>query len=153
MKATKNIAIIANTNLKTHLIEWSFHYRETLGQHNIIANGKAAAILSGTLNKEVTELAPRSVGGYGEISQLIRSGGLDVLMVLNTTKASEKRQKQLNQVLQDAMEANIVVAPNLATANIIIQSLEQEAASAQQNDQQNDQQNENPGFEALKAVR
>jgi len=119
----KKVAIIANTNHKTHLIEWAFTNKEILGAHEIFANGKTALVLEGTINKPVTELASRTLGGYRDLTKLISRGLMDVLIILNADKISEKRQKQISELLHTAMEQNIVVAVNQATADIVIRTL------------------------------
>ncbi|RYY63151.1 MAG: hypothetical protein EOO05_00065 [Chitinophagaceae bacterium] len=132
-KKAKRVAIIANTNHKTHLIEWAFNNREVLSQQEIFANGKTALVLEGTLNTPVTELASRTLGGYRDLTKLISRGLMDVLIILNADKISEKRQKQISELLHIAMEQNIVVAVNQATADIVISTLAAEAAGSGDN--------------------
>ncbi|MET0637399.1 MAG: methylglyoxal synthase [Chitinophagaceae bacterium] len=120
---TKRIAIIANTNHKTHLIEWAFVNKDILSKHEIFANGKTALVLEGTLNTPVTELASRTLGGYRDLTKLIERGLMDVLIILNYDKISEKRQKQISELLHTAMEQNIVVAVNRTTADIVMTTL------------------------------
>ena len=126
-RKTKRVAIIANTNHKTHLIEWAFGNKEVLSRQEIFANGKTALVLEGTLNTPVTELASRTLGGYRDLTKLISRGLIDVLIILNADKISEKRQKQISELLHTAMEQNIVVAVNQATADIVIQTLAAES--------------------------
>jgi len=129
----KRVAIIANTNHKTHLIEWAFANKEVLSQQEIFANGKTALVLEGTLNTPVTELASRTLGGYRDLTKLISRGLMDVLIILNADTISEKRQKQISELLHTAMEQNIVVAVNQATADIVIRTLAANASDTGEN--------------------
>ncbi|RYY56165.1 MAG: hypothetical protein EOO09_07685 [Chitinophagaceae bacterium] len=120
---TKKVAVIANTNHKTHLIEWAFHNKKILANHEVYANGKTALVLQGTLGIPVIELASRTLGGYRDLTKMITRGELDMLIILNADKISEKRQKQISELLHAAMEQNIVVAVNQATADIVVKTL------------------------------
>ena len=129
----KKVAIIANTNHKTHLIEWAFANKEVLSGQDIFANGKTAQVLEGTLNTPVNELASRALGGYRDLTKLISRGQMDVLIILNYDKISEKRQKQISELLHTAMENNIIIAANQATADIVIAKLSSDLASGSGN--------------------
>ncbi len=120
---TERIAIIANTNQKIRLIEWSFLNQSVLKDHEIIANGKTAQLLEGTLNKPVTALASRSLGGYRELAKLIEKGQVDVLIFLNYPGISEKRQKQITELLHVAVAQDIIIACSPATTDIVMDSL------------------------------
>ena len=132
--APRRIAIVANTSHKTHLIEWAFLNKEILRKQQLFANGKTAQVLEGTLNVPVTELASRTLGGYRDLIKLINKEQVDMLFVLNYDQISEKRQKQVSELLQSAMEQNIIVAPNLATAEIVMSTLEEAGSSTEGRD-------------------
>ena len=129
----KRVAIIANTNHKTHLIEWAFLNKDVLSKLDLYANGKTAQVLEGTLNVQVTELASRALGGYRDLTKMILRDQVDVLIILNYEKISEKRQKQISELLHTAMEQNIVIAANQATADIVIATLAVNAAGDKEN--------------------
>ena len=130
----KRVAIVANTSHKTHLIEWAFLNKDILRKLDISANGKTALVLEGTLSVPVTELASRTLGGYRDLVKMISKGQIDILFILNYDQISEKRQKQISELLQVAMESDIIIAPNQATAEIVLKSLEAEVKNDRSDD-------------------
>ena len=121
MKKIKNIAIIAFDSKKTDLIEWSYFNKNLLLPHQILALGFAGNILEGTLNKKVGKSETGKLGGYRQLSNLIINGEIDAIIIFG--EAHEVLEtKELNTVLEAAIQHNVVIAVNRTTADFIIHS-------------------------------
>jgi methylglyoxal synthase len=122
MNLSKRIAVIAHDNMKNELIEWSFHNRDVLAQHEIIAAGHTAYILEGTLNIAVNTVVPINLGGYQQIGRMISEGQVDVIIFLWDRNKSEAFDNDIKSLLCLAEQHNIVLALNKQTADALLTS-------------------------------
>jgi methylglyoxal synthase len=122
MDIVKRVAIVAHESRKNDLIEWSFHNREILKQHEIIANGYTADVLEGTLNVPVCKLLAGSIGGYHQLSEMITSKKVDAIIFLWQTKNSDSFDVDTKTLLDLAEAEEIVIATNMATAQALLSS-------------------------------
>jgi methylglyoxal synthase len=121
MKKIKRIAIIALDNKKTELIEWSYFNRKLLMPHKIFALAYAAKVLEGTLNKNVEVSEAGKFGEYRELCNLIINKEVDAVIIF--CEAEEIfGNKDLRNILQAAIEHNIVIATNRTTADFVLTS-------------------------------
>ena len=118
----KRIAIVTDDSKRIELIEWSYFNREVLSQHQIIASGSTADLLQGTLNKSITATIP-AAEGYREVAQMIENQEIDILISFGDPNKSESHQAGLIGLLISAISEDIIVATNLATANLVVNSL------------------------------
>jgi methylglyoxal synthase len=122
MNIVKRIAIVAHDSSKNDLIEWSFHNREVLNRHNIIATGYAADVLEGTLNMPVNKLTAGLFGGYAQLGAMINDGKVDAIIFLGYPKKTTPADSDMKSLLQLAEENNLVIALNERTADVILTS-------------------------------
>jgi methylglyoxal synthase len=59
MNLVKRIAIVADDARKNDLIEWSFHHREVLKRHQLIAAAYTADVLEGTVSTSCSQVRSR----------------------------------------------------------------------------------------------
>jgi methylglyoxal synthase len=122
MNIVKRIAIVAHDSSKNDLIEWSFHNRQILKGHEIIAAGYAADVLEGTLNVTVNKLTTGSLGGYAQMGRMIIEGKVDAIIFLGYPKKTKPVDSDMNSLLHLAEEHNLVIALNKNTASVILNS-------------------------------
>src|SRR5580765_2042906 len=121
MKKIKNIAIIAFDNKKTDLIEWSYFNKELLLPHKLFALGFAVNILEGTLNKRINKGEEIKLGGHRDLCKLIADDKIDAVIIFG--EANEIfDSKDVKNVLETAIEHNIIAATNKTTADFILHS-------------------------------
>jgi methylglyoxal synthase len=121
MNKIKNIAIVAFDSKKTELIEWSYFNRELLIPHQILALGIAGNILEGTLNKKVSISEAGRMGENRELCNLIAADKIDAVIILGEAD-DVLESKDMNTILETAIQHNIIVAVNRTTADFIIHS-------------------------------
>ena len=122
MNIVKRIAIVAQDNRKNELIEWSFHNREVLKRHQIIAAGYTADILEGTLNCPVNKLMTGNLGGYQQIGQMISENKIDAIIFLWDARKVGPFDSDIKTLLRLAEEQEIVIALNQRSADVILAS-------------------------------
>ena len=129
----KRIAIVAYDDNQKNLIEWSFFNRQVLQQHELTALGANARLLQGTLGIHVSALPAPAVAGYQELAQLIRKEKIDVIIFLGDASELNSSDTGITELLHLAIEHNITIAGNTATAGIILESLRVDSYPLQQN--------------------
>ena len=122
MNIVKRIAIVAHDDSKSDLIDWSFHNREVLKRHEIVAAGYAADVLEGTLNIPVNKLITGTIGGYAQIGGMMTNGKLDAIIFLGYPKITRPVDGDMKSLLLLAEEHNLVIALNKRTAEVILTS-------------------------------
>jgi len=122
MNIVKGIAIVAHDSSKSDLIDWSFHNREVLKRHEIIAAGYAADVLEGTLNIPVNKLVTGSLGGDAQMGRMITEGKVDVIIFLGYPKKTKPVDSYMKSLRHLAEEHNLVIALNKSTAEVILTS-------------------------------
>ena len=122
MNIVKRIAIVAHDSSKSDLIDWSFHNREVLKRHEIIAAGYAADVLEGTLNIPVNKLVTGSLGGDAQMGRMITERKVDVIIFLGYPKKTKPVDSYMKSLRHLAEEHNLVIALNKSTAEVILTS-------------------------------
>ena len=122
MHLVKRIAIVAHESSKNELIEWSFHNREILKHHEIIATSYTGDVLEGTLNVPVCKLLIGTLGGHEQLGDLIVEGKIDVIIFLGYSKKTKPVDSDMKTLLHLAEENELVIALNKRTAEVILTS-------------------------------
>jgi len=129
----KRIAIVAYDDNQKHLIEWSFFNRQVLQQHKLTALGANARLLQGTLGTQVAALPAPAVSGYQELASLITQEEIDVIFFLGDASELNSSGTGIRELLHLAIEHNILIAGNTATAGIILGTLHVDNSPLQNN--------------------
>ena len=119
----KRIAIVAHDNKRIELIEWSYNNRHLLKQHQIIATGTAANVLEGTLNKAISKLPAGPQGGDQQLNSLITDGGVDAIIFFWDPLQTEPHNSDVEALIRVATSAEIVIACNESSADMVLSSL------------------------------
>ena len=81
----------------------------------------------------VTALPAPEVSGYQELAKLIREEKIDVMIFLGDASELNSSDTGIKELLHLAIEHNITIAGNTATAGIILESLRVDSNPLQQN--------------------
>ena len=119
----ERIAVVADENKRTSLIEWSYFNRDILNRYEVIANETTADLLRGTLNSPITVLADDPLDGYRELAKLVQNKEVEILIFFGSLFKEDIHQSGLKDLIVLANGQNIVTACNPATANLIIKAL------------------------------
>ena len=118
-KATQRIAIVADDNKRTSLIEWSYFNKDVLAQHELIAITETAEILEGTLKRPVQKLFTRHTVGYEQLARLIEAGEIDILLFFAEPAIEKEKDNDLKKLLVLTTKYNIMIGCNGMTIDLL----------------------------------
>ena len=123
----KRIAITSFDENKKDFVEWAYKHKDYLKEQDLFAMGKTSASLSAVLQRDIKTIP--SVLNWGDrmLMDMLRNGEIDVLILFFDTTSANRREKYIIDILHLAINKNVVVAANRATADMIMCSLTAEA--------------------------
>jgi len=119
----KRIAIVAYSDTRKDLIEWSYANKNILKNHIIISTARTASILEGTLNIPVLNLNHGRSGGYQQIKSLIEDNKIDIIIFFGNPQKAAVKDSWFEELVNVAINQDIVVAYNEATIGMILTSI------------------------------
>jgi len=122
-KAAKRIAVVADDNKRTSLIEWSYFNKDILAQHELTAISETAEILEGTLKIPVKKLFTRSTGGYEQLGGLMEAKEIDILFFFAEPSTEKEKDNDLKKLLVLATKYNIMLACNDVTIDLLMKEV------------------------------
>ena len=122
-KAAKRIAIVADDNKRTELIEWSYFNKDILAQHELTAISETVEVLEGTLKIPVKKLFTRNTGGYEELAGLIETNKIDILFFFAEPALEKEKDNDLKKLLVLAAKHNIMIASNEITTELLMRTV------------------------------
>jgi len=122
-KAAQRIAIVADDNKRTLLIEWSYFNKDVLAQHELIAISETSEILEGTLKRPVQKLFTRHTGGYEQLAGLIEAEKIDILFFFAEPAIEKEKDNDLKKLLVLAAKNNIMLACNSIMTDLLMKNV------------------------------
>jgi len=122
-KAAKRIAIVADDNKRTELVEWSYFNKDILEQHELTAISETAEVLEGTLKSPVKKLFTRDTGGYEQLAGLIEANKIDILFFFAEPALEKEKDHDLKKLLVLAAKHDIMIACNEKTTELVMNTV------------------------------
>ena len=119
----KRIAITSFDENKKDFVEWAYKHKDYLRDQDLYAMGKTSTALSAVLQRDIKTIPSVLNGGDRMLMDMLRNGEIDVLILFFDTTTANRREKYILDILQLAINKNMVVGSNRATADIIMCSL------------------------------
>ena len=115
-----NIALIAHDAKKKLMQNFCIAYRGILSKNELYATGT-----TGRLVEEVTNLSiHKFLGGEQQIGAQIEHNQMDLVIFLRDPLTSKNHEPDVNNVVKLCDMYNIPLATNIATAELLIKSLD-----------------------------
>ena len=118
-----NICLIAHDGKKTLMQNFCIAYRGILSKHNLFATGTTGRLIEEVTNLSIHKYLAGHLGGEQQMSAQIAQNDIDALIFLRDPMA-KPHEPEVNGVIKLCDMHNIPMATNLATAELIILSID-----------------------------
>ena len=119
-----NIALIAHDAKKKLMQNFCIAYRGILSKHNLYATGTTGRLIEEVTNLNVHKLLAGHLGGMQQIGASIEQDEIDLVIFLRDPLHPKVHEPDVNKVIRLCDMHNIPLASNLATAELLIKSLD-----------------------------
>ena len=118
-----NIGLIAHDGKKALMQNFCIAYRGILSKHNLFATGTTGRLIEEVTNLSIHKYLAGHLGGEQQMSAQIAQNDIDALIFLRDPMA-KPHEPEVNGVIKLCDMHNIPMATNLATAELIILSID-----------------------------
>lgn len=122
VSSSRRIALVAHDNKKVDLLQWVTYNRDTLREHCLFATGTTGTMIEFEVGLPVYRFLSGPVGGDQQIGAKIAEGDLDVLIFFWDPLEAQPHDTDVKALLRVATLWNIVIACNVASADLVISS-------------------------------
>ena len=119
-----NIALIAHDAKKKLMQNFCIAYRGILSKHDLFATGTTGRLIEEVTNFNVHKFLAGHLGGEQQMGAQIEHNQMDLVIFLRDPQTSKKHEPDVNNVVKLCDTHNIPLATNLASAELMIKSLE-----------------------------
>ncbi len=119
-----NIALIAHDAKKKLMQNFCIAYRGILSRHTLYATGTTGRLIEDVTNLNIHKQLAGHLGGMQQIGARIEQNEIDLVIFLRDPLNPKTHEPNVNFVVQLCDRHNIPLATNLATAELLIKSLD-----------------------------
>ena len=119
-----NIGLIAHDAKKKLIQNFCVAYRGILAKHTLFATGTTGRLVEEVTNLTVHKYLAGHLGGEQQLGAQIEDNDLDLVIFLRDPLQPKPHEPNVGNVLRLCDIHNIPVATNLATAELLIKSME-----------------------------
>ncbi len=119
-----NIGLIAHESKKKLMQNYCIAYRGLLGKHTLFATGTTGRLIEEVTNLSVHKYLAGNLGGEQQIGAQIEHNEIDLMIFLRDPLAPDLHRPDINYIVKLCDMHNIPLATNLATAELLIKSLD-----------------------------
>ena len=119
-----NIGLIAHDAKKKLMQNFCIAYRGILCKHNLYATGTTGRLIAEVTNLNVHKYLAGHLGGEQQLGALIEQNEMDLVIYLREPLAPQKHDPDVKRIFHLCDTHNIPLATNLATAEMMICSLD-----------------------------
>ena len=119
-----NIGLIAHDNKKKLMENLCIAYRHILCKHGIYATGTTGRLIEEVTNLQIHKYLAGHLGGSQQLGAQIEQNQIDLLIFLRDPLNPKSHEPDVNNVVKLCDIHNIPLATNLATAELLIKSLD-----------------------------
>lgn len=119
-----NIAFIAHDAKKKLMQNFCIAYRGILTKHDLYATGTTGRLIEEVTNLNIHKYLAGHLGGSQQIGAAIEANEIDLVIFLRDPLTQKVHEPDVNNVMRLCDMHNIPIATNLATAELLIKSLD-----------------------------
>ncbi len=119
-----NIGLMANDAKKKLMQNFCIAYRGILSRHELFATGSTGRLIEEVTNLNVHKFLVGELGGVQQLAAQINSNEIDLVIYLRDPNKPDKEEPEIMNVARLCDIHNIPLSTNLATAELLIKSLD-----------------------------
>lgn len=119
-----NIALIAHDAKKKLMQNFCIAYRQILSKNDIYATGTTGRLIEEVTNLNIHKFLAGNLGGEQQIGIQIEHNQIDLVIFLRDPLNPKTHEMDVNSIVRLCDIHNIPLATNLASAELLIKSLE-----------------------------
>ncbi len=119
-----NIGLIAHESKRKLMQNFCIAYRGSLSKHSLFATGTTGRLIEEVTNLSVHKYLAGNLGGEQQIGAQIEHNAIDLMIFLRDPQAPDLHRPDVNYIVRLCDIHNIPLATNLATAELLIKSLD-----------------------------
>ena len=119
-----NLGLIAHESKKKLMQNFCIAYRGALSKHKLCATGTTGRLIEEVTNLSVHKYLAGNLGGEQQIGAQIEHNEIDLMIFLRDPLAPDMHKPDINYIVKLCDMHNIPLATNLATAELLIKSLD-----------------------------
>ena len=119
-----NIGLIAHNSKKTLMQNLCIAYRGILCKNELYATATTGRLIEEVANLNVHKFLAGHLGGVQQMCSQIEQNQLDMIIFIRDPQTPQSHEPDVNNIFRLCDMHNIPLATNLATAEMLIKSLE-----------------------------
>lgn len=120
-----NIALIAHDQKKEEMVRFTISYKHLLKKHNLFATGTTGKRIAEATGLPVHRFLSGPLGGDQQIGSKVAQNEMDCIIFLRDPLTVQPHEPDILALLRLADVHQIPLATNIATAEVLIRSIEQ----------------------------
>lgn len=118
------IALIAHDDKKVLMQNFCIAYRSILSKNELLATGTTGRLIEEVTNLSLKKFLTGHLGGEQQLAAAIEQNEVDLLIFLRDPLTQKKHEVDVAHLLRLCDMHNIPVATNLASAELLLKSLD-----------------------------
>lgn len=119
------IALIAHDKKKDEMIKLAIKYKDVLKNHELYATGTTGTLVMGETALPIKRMKSGPLGGDQQIGSMIADGKLNLVIFLRDPLTAQPHEPDVSALLRLCDVQNIPLATNTASAEIMLQHIEE----------------------------
>ena len=124
IKTYMNIGLIAHDSKKKLMQNFCIAYRGILSKHTLYATGTTGRLIEEVTNLSIHKYLAGHLGGEQQIGAQIEHNEIDLMVFLRDPHSPKSHEPDVGYLIRLCDMHNIPLATNLATAELLIKSLD-----------------------------
>ena len=120
-----NIAFLAHDKKKELMVQFCTAYKSVLSKHNLFATATTGRLIADHTGLPITLLLSHKQGGHQQINARIAYNEIDLVLLFSDPNTIDPwEDAQTMETIRHCDKNNVVIATNLASAEIAIMGLQ-----------------------------
>lgn len=119
-----NIGLVAHDTKKKLMQNFCIAYRGILSKHDLFATGTTGYLIEEVTNLNIHKYLAGHLGGEQQLCADIEHNEIDLVIFLRDPLSSMPHEPDIMNIMKTCDMHNIPIATNLATAELLIKSLD-----------------------------